>query len=234
MKLKKIGISLISVTAAALLLASCANAPSPEKEVNKNVASVNGLWEEVDSSTGKPSDKIKGNLVFENFKNGSTQKIHGNDGCNNIMGSATVKDTKVEFTELASTMMFCEGVETVLSQANTATFTKDTMTVKDKDGKTISTLKKSSKTVTPKESDNSNGDQDASVSNENTDIVIDGNGDLNGDSDASVQKDTADMTVEELESSGYIANEPFEMKSDSVQGDVSPEGSEFGPGASTI
>ena len=49
----------------------------------------------------------------------------------------------MEFGQLASTMMFCEGVDTWLSQAATATRQGATLTVLNDAGTPIGTLKRS-------------------------------------------------------------------------------------------
>lgn len=69
-------------------------------------------------------------------------KAFGTDGCNIINGSWTEEKGKVTFGPLASTMMFCEGVDTWLSGASTAVVEGDKITFNDEDGKKIGSLKK--------------------------------------------------------------------------------------------
>lgn len=67
-------------------------------------------------------------------------KVTGTDGCNRLMGSFTEEGDTVQFKQLASTMMFCEGVDTWLSKADTATVSGDILTVNDETGAQIGTL----------------------------------------------------------------------------------------------
>lgn len=67
-------------------------------------------------------------------------KISGTDGCNRLVGSWKADGAKVDFGQLGSTMMFCEGVDTWLSRAHTGTVAADTMTVSDETGAEIGTL----------------------------------------------------------------------------------------------
>jgi len=70
-------------------------------------------------------------------------RLAGTDGCNRLIGGWTAKGDAVEFGQLASTMMFCEGVDTWLSQAATATRQGATLTVLNDAGTPIGTLKRS-------------------------------------------------------------------------------------------
>lgn len=92
--------------------------------------SVTGIWGEVDVQ-GKPS------LEF-----GTEGVVTGTDGCNRIMGSYTANGGEIAFGNLASTMMFCEGVDTWLTQASTATLSGDTLTVFNEGGSEIGTLER--------------------------------------------------------------------------------------------
>lgn len=66
--------------------------------------------------------------------------VSGTDGCNRLMGSYSVNGDEITFQNVASTLMFCEGVDTWLSRLSTATVNADTMTVFDLDGAEIGTL----------------------------------------------------------------------------------------------
>ena len=66
--------------------------------------------------------------------------VSGTDGCNRLMGSWTQEGTTIEFGEIASTMMFCEGVDTWLLDVSTATIDGTTLRVMDADGAEIGTL----------------------------------------------------------------------------------------------
>ncbi|MBP1327365.1 heat shock protein HslJ [Leucobacter exalbidus] len=92
---------------------------------------VTGSWGDAETQ-GQPALEL-----------GTDGKLSGTDGCNRLMGDYTEKDGGVEFGQIASTMMFCEGVDTWLGKAATATVSGDKMTVLDKDGAEIGTLKRS-------------------------------------------------------------------------------------------
>ena len=65
----------------------------------------------------------------------------GNDGCNNIFGSWSTEDGDVTvFSEVGTTLMACEGVDTWLSALARATVRAGTMTVQSEDGTTIGQL----------------------------------------------------------------------------------------------
>ncbi|GAA1328257.1 META domain-containing protein [Leucobacter albus] len=106
--------------AAALVLTACAGSPS--------VADT--TWGKIDTE-GEPA------MTFT-----ADGGAHGSDGCNIVNGKWTEKDGKVMLSQLASTMMFCEGVDTWLSQAATAVAKGDTITFNDESGKEIGSLTK--------------------------------------------------------------------------------------------
>ncbi len=58
-------------------------------------------------------------------------------------GTWKISGSDVEFGAFAATMMACDGVDTWLSGASSATISGDEMTVMDSDGKKIGTLTKS-------------------------------------------------------------------------------------------
>nr|WP_235483470.1 META domain-containing protein [Leifsonia sp. Leaf325] len=66
--------------------------------------------------------------------------VTGADGCNGMSTSWMMSDSTVTFGAWASTDMACPNVDTWLSNAATATYTADTMTVMDQDGEAIGTL----------------------------------------------------------------------------------------------
>ena len=71
--------------------------------------------------------------------------VSGSDGCNRIVGgTATVKESRVEFGALATTMMFCEGVDTWLSQAASGQSAGGVLTISDAAGAEIGTLVRAS------------------------------------------------------------------------------------------
>jgi heat shock protein HslJ len=66
----------------------------------------------------------------------------GTDGCNQLNGTWKIDGSAVDFSPWASTMKACDGVDTWLSNATSATVDGDTLTVLDDGGKEIGTLEK--------------------------------------------------------------------------------------------
>lgn len=66
--------------------------------------------------------------------------LSGTDGCNRLMGSWTADGDTIDFGEVASTLMACEGVDTWLNGLATGTVNGDTITVLDGSGAEIGTL----------------------------------------------------------------------------------------------
>ena len=91
---------------------------------------VSGTWGET-SKQSAPSLEL-----------GTNGALAGTDGCNQLVGEYEAKQDEVIFGEVASTMMFCEGVNTWLSGLATATVADNTMTIFDKNGDEIGTLKR--------------------------------------------------------------------------------------------
>ncbi len=118
--MKTIGVSIAVAAAALLLLTGCA-APA---------ASAAGTW-------GTPNSSGQGEPGLNLADDG---KVTGNDGCNRLMGEWTETDGTVEFGALASTMMFCEGVDTWLLGASTAEVDGDSLVVFNEAGDQIGTL----------------------------------------------------------------------------------------------
>lgn len=69
-----------------------------------------------------------------------TGTVAGTDGCNRLAGRWRLDGGVVRFTQMASTMMYCEGVDTWLSQAASAEVRGKTMYVFDRGGNSIGTL----------------------------------------------------------------------------------------------
>lgn len=79
-------------------------------------------------------------------------RLSGTDGCNRLIGRWNSIDGEAErevtsqrahvidFGEVASTMMFCDGVDTWLSALATATVDGDVMHVANSDGAEVGTL----------------------------------------------------------------------------------------------
>lgn len=106
--------------AAALALTGCTAAASVDDTT----------WGEINSQ-GKP---------FMTFT--ADGGAFGNDGCNVVNGTWKEDKGTVTFGPLASTMMFCEGVDTWLSNATGATVKGNTITFVGEDGKEIGSLEK--------------------------------------------------------------------------------------------
>lgn len=109
-----------AAAAAALVLVGC-SAAAP---------TVVGSW-------GDAAQRDEPSLEFSN-----DGKVTGTDGCNRLMGSFSEHDGTVQFKQLASTMMYCEGVDTWLSNAATAKLSGDTLTISDDSGANIGQLKR--------------------------------------------------------------------------------------------
>ena len=118
MHLTRLRIIAATAAVAALALTGCSSA-SP---------SFVGKWGD-ESQADQPS--------LELSKDG---KVTGTDGCNRLMGSYTEEGDTIQFGQIASTMMFCEGVDTWLLKASTATVEGDILTINDENGAQIGTL----------------------------------------------------------------------------------------------
>lgn len=106
-----------TVSAAALLaLSGCAAGPS-----------FTGSWK--GSGEHAPTLEITEDGAF-----------NGSDGCNTMVGAGTVDAGSFDFGRYATTRKFCEGVDTWLSLAGTATVEGNTLTVLDRDGGELGTL----------------------------------------------------------------------------------------------
>lgn len=92
---------------------------------------------DVTGSWGDTSDTTQPSL--ELAEDGS---VTGTDGCNRLMGSYTAEGNEITFEAVASTMMFCQTVDTWLGQLSTATVDGNTMTVFDANDSEIGTLKR--------------------------------------------------------------------------------------------
>lgn len=113
--------------ALALGLAACGSSSGPAAEAP---ASQDGTWGV--EAEGQPWMNL-----------GSDGKISGSDGCNNLVGQWTQKDGVVDLGAMGSTMMYCEGVDSWLSGAATATISGEKMTFSDAKGDQIGALTRS-------------------------------------------------------------------------------------------
>lgn len=112
------------LVAAAALLASCADSsgsPAP---------SVEGSWGDVSDSSAPSLDFAAGG------------RVSGTDGCNRLMGHWTQDGATVTLIDMASTMMFCQEIDTWLSTAATAEIDGETLALFNENGDQIGTLQR--------------------------------------------------------------------------------------------
>lgn len=115
-----------------LLLAVAATAALGLAACSAAAPSVVGTWGDAESQ-GEPS------LTFD--EDGS---YSGSDGCNRVMGSWEADGKTVDLGVMASTLMFCEGVDTWLSQGASAEIDGTTLIVLDEGGEQLGSLERSS------------------------------------------------------------------------------------------
>lgn len=72
-------------------------------------------------------------------QNGS---FSGTDGCNRLGGTATFDGDTIDFGQVASTLMACEGVDTWLQALNTGAVVDGKLQIKDESGEVIGSLPK--------------------------------------------------------------------------------------------
>lgn len=118
MQTRRIMSTILGLSATVALLAGCTG----EK------VSAEGTWGT--GSEGTPQ------LVLE--EGGA---LTGTDGCNQLVGSWELTDeTTVTFIQVASTMMFCEDVDTWLATLDTGVLDGGILHIHDADGTEIGTL----------------------------------------------------------------------------------------------
>ncbi|WP_168197053.1 META domain-containing protein [Agromyces laixinhei] len=123
-----------TILLAATVLTACASGADRAAETVDPVNPV-GTWGDA-AATGEPSLALA--------EDGS---LTGTDGCNRLIGTWTAETDTVTFVDVASTRMFCEGVDTWLSALATGTVDGGTLTVLDESGAEIGTLARSSDEV---------------------------------------------------------------------------------------
>lgn len=69
-------------------------------------------------------------------------QLDGSDGCNALTGSWEAEGDEIDFDDVTSTLMACEGVDTWLGALESATLSGDTMTVRNEGGAVIGTLER--------------------------------------------------------------------------------------------
>ncbi|MBL5974171.1 MAG: META domain-containing protein [Candidatus Leucobacter sulfamidivorax] len=132
--MKKLSFPLVAVAAVALAglagLTACSGGSSSDSgDASQDPATaVLGVWGEPDAD-GEPSIEFT-----------DDGKYAGTDGCNRLFGAWTVDGDAIDLGAMGSTMMYCEGVDTWLTQGTTAVVQGDALVVSDEDGKEIGTL----------------------------------------------------------------------------------------------
>jgi len=66
--------------------------------------------------------------------------LTGDDGCNSLSGRWDPADSQIAFSDVASTLMACDGVDAWLGGLATASVNGDTMTIRDASGAEIGEL----------------------------------------------------------------------------------------------
>lgn len=126
----RVASGLAIAAAAALILSGCAPAASTPGTGAAGGPNPVGSWGTVDS-TGVP---------FLTFVEGG--QFSGSDGCNNLTGGWELDGNTIDFENVATTLMACEGVNTWLSGLEEATISGTTMTILGDDDKVIGTLER--------------------------------------------------------------------------------------------
>lgn len=93
-----------------------------------------------DAEAGETADGTWTDMSGSELVLADERALSGTDGCNRLMGSWSEADGVITFSQVTSTLMFCEGVDTWLSALASAKIDGDTMTVLDDAGTTIGTL----------------------------------------------------------------------------------------------
>jgi len=94
-----------------------------------------GVW-------GDPEAQGLPSLEFTAEADASSGEYSGTDGCNRLGGEYSVNGSTVDLGMMRSTLMFCEGVDTWLSQARTANLAGDLLTFLDEGGQELGSLER--------------------------------------------------------------------------------------------
>ncbi|WP_075200786.1 META domain-containing protein [Leucobacter celer] len=94
-----------------------------------------GIW-------GDPEAQGLPSLEFTAEADASSGEYSGTDGCNRLGGEYSVNGSTVDLGMMRSTLMFCEGVDTWLSQARTANLAGDLLTFLDEGGQELGSLER--------------------------------------------------------------------------------------------
>ena len=119
--MRLIRVAAAGIALVALFLTGCAPA----------TIQVTGTWGDA-TTQGEPSLEL-----------GPNGALSGTDGCNQLVGEYTVTGSELVFEQVASTKMFCDGIDTWLATLATASVTDDSMTLFDSSGVEIGSLERS-------------------------------------------------------------------------------------------
>ena len=126
---------LILALALALGLSACATDAGSGSTGSDPASSGSDSTEGVEGTWGNPENTREPSLNLA-----SDGRLSGTDGCNRLMGSWTLEDGKVVFSEMGMTMMACPDVDQWLGMAATAVQETDTLRIYGTDGTEIGTL----------------------------------------------------------------------------------------------
>ena len=113
--------------AAAVVLALAVTGCGSGSEPSGQSMDPTGSWGQ--SDPGQPNLELESDGTFS-----------GTDGCNRLGGSWKADGAEVVFSQVRTTLMACEDVDTWLSALATATVTSDALTVFDEGGAEIGSL----------------------------------------------------------------------------------------------
>lgn len=123
--MKKILVAAGLLATALIALSACAS-PS---------TGVVGVW-------GDPEAQSEPSLEFTADDDPSSGVYSGTDGCNVIGGEYSVSGSAIDLGMMHTTLMFCEDVDTWLSQARTANLEGDVLTFLDENEQEIGSLER--------------------------------------------------------------------------------------------
>lgn len=122
-------LAFLSLGTLALLLGACSGGDEPDATPEE------GVWGDPDTDRAPslefvPADGEPGEGDY-----------FGTDGCNRLGGSyRPAEDGAIDLGLMRSTLMYCEGVDTWLSQARTAVIEQGAMVFRDETGEVIGSL----------------------------------------------------------------------------------------------
>lgn len=126
--MRRAGVAIVGAVMLAFSLVACSSEGTQSAEASGSVEAT-GTW-----GSGAPAQP---QLVLA--EDGT---LSGTDGCNNLFGSWQQEGNMIDFGQVGSTLMYCEGVDTWLLQLNTGKVEGNALVVFDSDGNEIGTLVK--------------------------------------------------------------------------------------------